>query len=265
MRWLGSGCRGSSWTASRPTAECTANRPACHGVRRRPRGTPRSASSRGSMSSSGWSCDALVEPAAADDAQARAVRPAQRRDRLGQLDRLADRASRGRARDGRSGGRRRARRRSAAAGRWPGPGPAGTPPRGGGRPGSVISRRQRLHSRREGRLEVGRGRGSRGSCAGAGPGRRSARPESRSSPRSMRDAGDLGMPFRAGLVGQQPGDVPGERAVARWPAVTARVLDGSAASSSQRSASPPPVPSAASSAASAARRSSSRAMPFLML
>ena len=34
---------------------------------------------------------AVVEPPAADDAQARAVRAAQRRDRLGQLDRLADR------------------------------------------------------------------------------------------------------------------------------------------------------------------------------
>ena len=33
---------------------------------------------------------ALVEPQAADDAQARAIRPAERRDRLGQLDRLAD-------------------------------------------------------------------------------------------------------------------------------------------------------------------------------
>ena len=51
----------------------------------------RSASRRGSMSSSGWSCIALVERQTADDAQARAVRPAERGDRLGQRDRLADR------------------------------------------------------------------------------------------------------------------------------------------------------------------------------
>ena len=80
------------------------------------------------MSSTGWSWIAVVEPLAADDAQAGAVRPAERRDRLGQQDRLADRRSRGRARGGRSGGRRRARRRSAAGGRSRGRAPAGTPP-----------------------------------------------------------------------------------------------------------------------------------------
>ena len=47
-------------------------------------------------------------------AQARAVGPAERGDRLGQLDRLADRAARARARGGRSAGRSRARRRGRA-------------------------------------------------------------------------------------------------------------------------------------------------------
>ena len=52
---------------------------------------PRSASSRGSMSSTRVVVDTLVEPLAADDAQARAIRAAQRGDRLGQVDGLADR------------------------------------------------------------------------------------------------------------------------------------------------------------------------------
>ena len=43
------------------------------------------------MSSSGWSWSPAVERLAADDAQPRAVRPAERRDRLGEDDRLADR------------------------------------------------------------------------------------------------------------------------------------------------------------------------------
>ena len=89
---------------------------------------------------------ALVERQAADRAQARAVRPVERGDRLGQRDRVADRRLEvelvvvGQAqRLGLVVGRRRACR-------WPGRSTAGTPPRSAGRAATVVGRRQRAHS-----------------------------------------------------------------------------------------------------------------------
>ena len=98
------------------------------------------------MSSSGWSCgprrDArrrrCTDPGSPAGIAARSARPAGSR---------RGPTVRGRARGGRSGGRRRVRRRSAAAGRSRDPGWAGTPPGTGCRPGRTTSRRQRLHSR----------------------------------------------------------------------------------------------------------------------
>ena len=102
--------------AAEPTAECTArNAPA-------PRASPAGVAAHSRRGSPGaprgaGRCrrrvvvDAVVEPLAADDAQARAVR----RGRAARSARRAGsprgRRSRGRARGGRSGGRRRARRR----------------------------------------------------------------------------------------------------------------------------------------------------------
>ena len=82
---------------SRRPAGAGTLRSACAGCRRRSAGqpssgrNPRSASRRGSMSSCRMVVDPLVERQPADDAQAGAVRAAQRGDRLGQLDRLTDR------------------------------------------------------------------------------------------------------------------------------------------------------------------------------
>ena len=94
--------------------------------------------------------------------------------------------------------------------------------------------------------------------------RRSAR-RARSSRQVDRDAGDVVVAVGAGSLGEQPGDVPGERLV--WPG-SSRVTgaDGSSASSSRRSSRPRRAASTLGRRASAsARRSSSSAMPFLML
>ena len=134
MRWLAvRGARDLARRSSDRRRSVARNRPLA--VRRRRRRNPRRASSRGSMSSSGWSWT----PSSSGRPQTM-HRPGQsgrseRRDRLGQLDRLAD---------GRlevelvvvgQAERRRARRRPAAAGRSPGRARAGIPPRTGSRPG----------------------------------------------------------------------------------------------------------------------------------
>ena len=183
---------------------------------------------------------ALVEPQAADDAQARAVRAAERGDRLGQQDRLADRASRDRARGDRSGGatsgssssRQRARR-SRGRGRQvflldpdvdrdDDLAQAAAALEGErGRRGSASARMPRFV-----RSETDRGRRSARRAGGPRRGRsgRRRRVRSRSAP---------------AVVGEEAGDVPGERAVARAaPRSPARWRDGSAASSVARS--PPP-------------------------
>ena len=178
-------------------------------------GTPRSASSRGSMSSSGWSCSPSSSRHAADDAQARAVRAAQRRDRLGQLDRLADRRLEvelvvvGQAQ------RRRARRRPAAAGRSSGRATAGTPPARSDldrdsrcRAGSGCTRARAPSCR------SGVGEDARGWSRAAGPGRRSARPAR--GPRRGRSSTPstvVGRGRRPASSAEQAGDVPGERPV----------------------------------------------------
>ena len=223
------------------------------------------------MSSSGWSCVAVVEPLAADDAQAGAVRPAERRDRLGQLDRLANRRSRGRARDGRSGARRRARRRRRAAAE-----PVVEVDRRAGTSSSsrIVDRRldvaqaaaalgARAPSSRSASRQDPAVRAQRG-----GRGRRSASARRRSSPRSIVTPRDVVVAIGAGLVGEQAARR------SRRAARRADRTDGHRRASAGRPRLVLPalvgdsvvvVGRPRSSARSSARRSSSSAMPFLML
>ena len=132
-------------------------------------GTPRSASSRGSMSSSGWSC----APSSRRSPQT-THRPGQSGRQSGAIGSASEIASRtGVSRSSSWWSVRRSdvglvvgRQR---AGRSRGRAPAGTPPRCRGRAGRRSSRRQRLHCERERGPQVGRGRGCRGSCGGADP------------------------------------------------------------------------------------------------
>ena len=98
----------------------------------------------------------LVEPAAADDAQAGAIRPAERRDRLGQLDRLADRRLEVELVVVVESQRRPARRRSATGCRWRGRATAGTPRWRSTSTGTTIVAQAAAAFGRERRRQVGR-------------------------------------------------------------------------------------------------------------
>ena len=100
---------------------------------------------------------------------------------------------------------------------WPGRGTAGTPREVETSIGTRHRGRQRLHSGRE--PFAGRRRpGSRGSSGAAGPVRRWAGPARGPRPQAAQvdvDAGDGVGALGTGLIGQQAGDVPGERPVGR--------------------------------------------------
>ena len=264
MRWLGRAGPGDGAVAG-PTAESSANRSPA--VRRRP---SRNAAQRLEPRVDvvvGMVVDALVEPAAADDAQARAVRPAQRRDRLGQLDRLADRRLEVQLVVVGQAQRRRARRRS-ASGR-----PVARSSDGrysscdaGRRPGTVMSRRQRLHSSCEGRragracARIPRFVRSEADAAVDRLGEaqvlaevdaRRRRPRRSGRRRARRPAGRR----RSRRAARRRGRPRSPRVAGRLGRLVLPAARLAAVRRRRRRA----------SAAIAARRSSSRAMPFLML
>ena len=175
---------------------------------------------------------------AADDAQARAIRAGTAARSVRPAGSPRGPASRGRARGGRSGERRRARRRPAAGGRWRGRAPGGTPPGCRMSIGNSMSRRQRLHSSASAVCRSAWARMPRFvRRSRTRPSIGSGEPEVLAE--IDRDAGDLVDAVGARVIGEQPGDVPGERPVVRPARRHRGLLDGSAASSSHRSPAPP--------------------------
>ena len=257
---------GAGWPGhgATPTAESTAKRRRI--VTRRSGLKPRSASSRGSMSSLGMVVGALVERLAADDAQARAVGPA-RAGAIGSASWIASRTGVSRSSSWWSVSRGDIR---LVVGRQ--------------RPaGREVERRQELlldldldrDRRRRAGSGCTRARARRaGPRVGEDPAVRPGQPdaaldrlgEAQVLAEVDRDAGDLVVAVGAGLRRRAARRRSRRAARRRGRAVTGRLAcDGSSASSSQASSSGSPSSGRARRRRASARRSSSIAIPFLML
>src|SRR6478672_10885029 len=203
----------------------------------------------------------LLERQAADDAQALAIRAMKRRDRLGQLDRLAD----GRLQVefvvvGQAGDVRLVVDRQGAAGRQVECREVLLLEADLDGEFDVAQTAAALESERRSEVRVGQD-------PAVGPEQPDPAIDRAREPQVLaqidRDVLDLEDAIRTGIVGQQAGDVPGERPVVRPARPHRELLDGWTASSSHRSPAPPSSP--VSSVSSDERRSSSRVIPFLML